>query len=122
MKMTENLHNNNITTVMETALWKWGYGNEKDNIWRLQTEESHIIRKLMKRNTAILVAYAINSNLVYFHLNYTDRFKAMQGLRRLTGRDVYYNAAEKVIMTKTTPILDNNNGPQTSKKYEKKTS
>ena len=104
----------NIETEFETALWKWGYGNEKDNIWRLQTEEPHVIRKLRKRNTAKLVAYSINCNLVYFHLTYTDRFKAMQGLRRLTGREVYYNTVEKVIMTKTTPILDNNKGPQTS--------
>ena len=96
-------------------MWKWGYGHEKDNIWRLQTEKAHVIRKLDKRNTAKLVAYSINSNLVYFHLTYTDRFKAMQGLRRLTGREVYYNAAEKVIMTKTTPILDKNKRPHTSK-------
>ena len=90
---------------METAMWKWGYGDEDDNVWRLQTAEPQVIRKLRKRENATIGAWSPNSILHYFHLTYTNRFKAMEGLRRLTGRKVYYNAEEEVIMTKTTPIL-----------------
>ncbi len=90
---------------METALWKWGYGDEDDNIWRLQTAELEVIRKLRKRYNATIAAWSPNSILHYFHLTYTNRFKAMEGLSRLTGREVYYNAEDEVIMTKTTPIL-----------------
>ena len=90
---------------METAMWKWGYGNDNDNVWRLQTAETQVIRKLRKRENATIAATSPNSILHYFHLNYTTRFKAMEGLRRLTGREVYYNASDEVIMTKTTPIL-----------------
>ena len=90
---------------METALWKWGYGDKDDHVWRLQTEETHVIRKLKRRNSATLAARSDNSNLLFFHLEYTDRFKAMQGLSRLTGRKVYYNAVDEVILTKSTPIL-----------------
>ena len=99
---------------METAIWKWGYGDEDDHIWRLQTEENHVIRKLKRRNSASLVARSDNSNLLYFHLSYTDRFKAMQGLSRLTGREVYYNAVDEVILTKSTPILHKKKGALTS--------
>jgi len=106
---------------METAMWKWGYGDEDDHIWRLQTEETHIIRKLKRRNSASIVAWSDNSNLLYFHLLYTDRFKAMQGLSRLTGREVYYNAEDEVIMTKSTPILHKNNEAQTSNNNTKQT-
>ena len=99
---------------METALWKWGYGDEDDHVWRLQTEEIHVIRKLKRRNSVNNVAWSDNSNLCYFHLSYTDRFKAMQGLSRLTGREVYYNAVDEVILTKSTPILHKNKEAQTS--------
>ena len=99
---------------METTMWKWGYGDKDDHIWRLQTEETHVIRKLKRRNSVSIVAWSDNSNLLYFHLSYTDRFKAMQGLSRLTGREVYYNAEDEVIMTKSTPILHKNNEAQTS--------
>ena len=94
-----------MAKLMETALWKWGYGDEDDNVWRLQTAEPQVIRKLRKRENATIAAWSPNSDLLFFHLNYTNRFKAMEGLRRLTGRKVYYNAEEEVIMTKTTPIL-----------------
>ena len=99
---------------METALWKWGYGDEDDHVWRLQTEETHVIRKLKRRNSVSIVAWSDNSNLLYFHLSYTDRFKAMQGLSRLTGREVYYNAVDEVILTKSTPILHKKKGALTS--------
>ena len=99
---------------MKTAIWKWGYGDEDDHIWRLQTEETHVIRKLKRRNSASLVARSDNSNLCYFQLSYTDRFKAMQGLSRLTGREVYYNAEDEVIMTKSTPKLHKKKEAQTS--------
>ena len=99
---------------METAIWKWGYGDENDHVWRLQTEETHVIRKLKRRNSVSIVAWSDNSNLLYFHLSYTDRFKAMQGLSRLTGREVYYNAVDEVIMTKSTPILHKKKGALTS--------
>ena len=94
-----------MVKLMETALWKWGYGDEDDNVWRLQTAEPQVIRKLRKRENATIGAWSPNSILHIFHLSYTNRFKAMEGLRRLTGRKVYYNAEEEVIMTKTTPIL-----------------
>ena len=90
---------------MKTAIWKWGYGNEKDRIWRLQTEDPKLIRKLQRRNSAHLSAWSTNSNLCYFHLNYNSRFKAMQGLRRLAGQEVYYDAVNKVILLKIAPIL-----------------
>ena len=90
---------------METVLWKWGYGDEDDNVWRLQTAEPKVIRKLRKRENASISAWSLNSDLLFFHLTYTNRFKAMEGLRRLTGREVYYNVSDEVIMTKTTPIL-----------------
>ena len=106
---------------METTMWKWGYGDEDDHIWRLQTEENHVIRKLKRRDSASIVAWSDNSNLLYFHLSYSDRFKAMQGLSRLTGREVYYNAVEEVILTKSTPILHKNNEAQTSNNHTKQT-
>ena len=90
---------------METAIWKWGYGDEKDKIWRLQTEDPKLIRKLQRRNSAHLSAWSTNSNLCYFHLNYNSRFKAMQGLRRLTGHEVYYDTVNEVILLKSAPIL-----------------
>ena len=90
---------------METAMWQWGYGDEDDNVWRLQTAEPKVIRKLRKRENASISAWSPNSDLLFFHLTYTNRFKAMEGLRRLTGREVYYNVSDEVIMTKTTPIL-----------------
>ena len=90
---------------METAIWKWGYGDEKDRIWRLQTEDPKLIRKLQRRNSAHLSAWSTNSNLCYFHLNYNSRFKAMQGLRRLTVQEVYYDAVNEVILLKIAPIL-----------------
>ena len=90
---------------METAIWKWGYGDKDDHVWRLQTEETHVIRKLKRRNSASLVARSDNSNLCYFHLNYNSRFKAMQGLRRLAGQEVYYDAVNEVILLKSAPIL-----------------
>ena len=99
---------------METAIWKLGYGDEDDHVWRLQTEEHHVIRKLKRRNSVSIVAWSDNSNLLYFHLSYTDRFKAMQGLSRLTGREVYYNAVDEVILTKSTPILHKKKGALTS--------
>ena len=105
---------------METALWKWGYGDEDDHVWRLQTEETHVIRKLKRRNSVNIVAWSDNSNLLYFHLSYTDRFKAMQGLSRLTGREVYYNAEDEVILTKSTPILHKKKEAQTSNNKTKK--
>ena len=106
---------------METALWKWGYGDEDDHIWRLQTEENHVIRKLKRRNSVSIVAWSDNSNLLYFHLSYTDRFKAMQGLCRLTDREVYYNSEDEVIMTKSTPILHKKKEAQTSNNHTKQT-
>ena len=99
---------------METALWKWGYGDKDGHVWRLQTEENHVIRKLKRRNSASIVAWSDNSNLCYFHLSYADRFKAMQGLSRLTDREVYYNAVDEVILTKSTPILHKKKGALTS--------
>ena len=88
-----------------TAMWKWRNGGQKDHIWRLQTEDPKLIRKLQRRNSAHLAAWATNSNLCYFHLTYNSRFKAMQGLRRLTGQEVYYDAVNELILLKIAPIL-----------------
>ena len=106
---------------METALWKWRYGDEDDHVWRLQTEEPKVIRKLRKRENVSIAAWSPNSDLLYFHLTYTSRFKAMEGLRRLTGREVYYNAEDEVILTKSTPILHKNKEAQTSTNNTKQT-
>ena len=88
-----------------SVIWKWGYGDEDDNVWQLQTAEPKVIRKLRKRESAYIAAWSPNTDLLCFHLTYTNRFKAMEGLSRLTGREVYYNVSDEVIMTKTTPIL-----------------
>ena len=90
---------------METAMWKFPNGDKDDNTWRIQTQETKVIRKLRRRTTATVAGKSDNSNLVYFHLPYSNRFKAMEGLRRLTSREVYYNADERAILTKSTLIL-----------------
>ena len=90
---------------METALWRFKTNDKNCQMWRLQTEEPSVIRKLRRRRDTSIVAWSINSNLLIFSIKYISRFKAMKGLKRLTGRDVYYNAEEGVILTKNAPIL-----------------
>jgi len=89
---------------METSMWKF-YPNKDALTYRLQTEEPKVIRKLKRRQGAELVGWSTNSKLHIFHLSYSDRFKAIIGLERLTGRKCYYNALEGVIMPEITPIL-----------------
>ena len=90
---------------MDTAMWRFNTHDKNCTIWRIQTEEPKVIRKLRRRRDTSVVAWSINSNLLIFSITYISRFKAMKGLKRLTGRDVYYNAEEGVVLTKTAPIL-----------------
>ena len=90
---------------MQTAMWKSNPYDKQSDTWKIQTEEPKVIRKLRKRRDTSVVAWAINSNLLIFSIKYISRYKAMKGLKRLTGRSVYYNAEEKVILTKNAPIL-----------------
>lgn len=92
----------------------WLY-NKKDEIWRIQTDEPHVIRKLQKRPNAWLVAKAINSRFRIFHLIVSSRFKALLSLSRLTGRECFFMSSEEVILTKNAPILDIKNKSETSK-------
>ena len=90
---------------VQTAMWKSNPYDKQSDTWKIQTEEPKVIRKLRKRRDTSVVAWSINSNLLIFSITYISRFKAMKGLKRLTGRDVYYNAEEGVVLTKTAPIL-----------------
>ena len=59
-----------------------------DNIWRIQTSDPEIKRKLNRRKSASLVGECFNHPMVVYRLKYYSPQKAKQSFQRLTNQKI----------------------------------
>ena len=76
-----------------------------DNIWRIQTPDPEIKRKLNRRKSAILVGVCFNHPMVIYRLQYYTPQKAKQSFQRLTGQKIKKDSDDGVFYAETYPIL-----------------
>ena len=75
-------------------------------VYRFQTNDHRIARKLKKRPKSKLVLFGINSPVWVFQLRYSSPSRALIGLSNLTGADVQSLPKYDVFVSYTLPYMD----------------
>lgn len=75
-------------------------------VYRFQTNDNRIARKLKKRPKSKLVLFGINSPIWVFQLRYSTPSRALIGLSNLTGADVQNLPEYGVFVSYTVPYMD----------------
>ena len=68
-----------------TFIWQM---ERRKTIYRIQTDDHRIARKLKKRTNASLCCYGINAPFWIFQVQYSSPSYAVVGLSNITGADV----------------------------------
>lgn len=75
-------------------------------VYRIQTNDHRIARKLKKRQKAKLTVFGINAPFWVFQLQYSSPTKAVIGLSNITGEDVKELPEYGVFVSYTLPYMD----------------
>ena len=75
------------TKLIQYATYIWQLQVRKP-IYRIQTNDHRVARKLKKRQNAKLCMYGVNAPLWIFELSYSSPKYALIGLSNITGQDV----------------------------------
>lgn len=86
-----------------------------ENIWRIQTPDPEIKRKLNRRKSASLVGECFNHPMVIYSLKYYSPQKAKQSFQRLTNQKIKKSSEDGVFYAETYPILTNKNKDEVEK-------
>ena len=86
-----------------TYLWQ---ETKRIPVYRIQTNDHKVARKLKKRKNAKLVMYGVNSPVWVFQIKYSSPRLALLGLGNITGEDVRETADTGVCVSYTLPYMD----------------
>jgi len=74
--------------MLKTYLWRECPTMRGDKVYRIQTNDPKIHRKMSKRNKFTLVLYGINKNIWVYQTEFISLYKAKRTLGNLTGNKV----------------------------------
>ena len=86
-----------------TYLWQ---ETKRFPVYRIQTNDHRVARKLKKRKNTKLVLNGINIPLWVFQITYSSPRLAILGLGNITGEDVRETADTGVFVSYTLPYMD----------------
>ena len=81
-----------------TFIWQM---ERRKPLYRIQTNDHHIARKLKKRPNAKLCCYGVNAPFWIFQLSYSSPSYAVIGLSNITGADVEETSDKGVFVSYT---------------------
>ena len=102
------------TTLKQYATYMW-QEQKRVPVYRFQTNDHKIARKLKKRPNAKLCVFGINAPVWVFILRYSSPAKALLGLSNITGEEVEKLPEYEVFVSYTHPYMDSMDIPQVSK-------
>ena len=79
-------------------------------VYRVQTNDKEIARKLSKRPKAKLCVVGLNAPFWVFQIKYSSPRKAVMGLSNITGEGVQELPDLGVFVSYTLPYMDTNQG------------
>jgi hypothetical protein len=82
---------------------------KRDLIYRIQTNDHRVARKLKKRKKAKLVLWGLNAPIWVFQIKYSSPRRAIIGLGNITGEDVEKTAYTGIFVSYTLPYMDTQN-------------
>lgn len=88
---------------MATYLWQ---ETKRLPVYRIQTNDRMVARKLKKRNNVKLVLWGMNSPIWVFQIKYSSPRRATIGLGSITGEKVEKTADTGVFVSYTLPYMD----------------
>ncbi len=88
---------------LTTYLWQ---ETKRFPVYRIQTNDHRVARKLKKRKNTKLVLNGINIPLWVFQITYSSPRLALLGLGNITGEDVRETADTGVFVSYTLPYMD----------------
>lgn len=86
----------------KTYLWQ---EEVRRPLYRIQTDDPEIARKLNRRSTCELAGLGLNIKLWIFLTSFSNPEKAREALIQLTGQKVRKDGEKGVLVAKTHPIL-----------------
>ena len=86
-----------------TYLWQ---ETKRISVYRIQTNDHKVARKLKKRKNTKLVMYGVNAPIWIFQIKYSSPRLALLGLGNITGEDVRETADTGVFVSYTLPYMD----------------
>ena len=102
-----------VTTLKQYAKYMW-QEQKRVPVYRFQTNDHKIARKLKKRPNAKLCVFGINAPVWVFILRYSSPAKALLGLSNITGEEVEKLPEYDVFVSYTHPYMDSMDIPQVS--------
>ena len=99
------------TSLTQYATYMW-QETKRVSIYRFQTTDHKIARKLKKRPNAKLCLFGINAPVWVFQLKYSSPKMALLGLSNITGEEVERLPEYDVFVSYTLPYMDSMDIPQ----------
>ena len=90
-----------------TYLWQ---ETKRIPVYRIQTNDHRVARKLKKRKNTKLVMYGVNAPIWIFQIRYSSPRLALLGLGNITGEDVRETADTGIFVSYTLPHMDTQTG------------
>ena len=103
-----------VTTLKTYATYMW-QEQKRVPIYRFQTNDHRIARKLKKRPNAKLCVFGINAPFWVFIIRYSSPSRAILGLGNITGEEVENLPEYDVFVSYTHPYMDSIELPRPSK-------
>ena len=77
----------------------------RHKVFRIQTTDSSVAKKMRRRKSSMLVGKGINTSLWIFRVKYSTREKAKLSLQRITGQKISESGSMGEFEYQTVPIL-----------------
>jgi len=90
-----------------TYLWQ---ETKRIPVYRIQTNDHRVARKLKKRKNTKLVMYGVNAPIWIFQIRYSSPRLAILRLGNITGEDVRETADTGIFVSYTLPHMDTQTG------------
>jgi len=100
-----------VTTITTYATYMW-QEQKRVPVYRFQTNDHRIARKLKKRPNAKLCMFGINAPHWVFQLQYSSPSRAIMGLSNITGEEVQNLPEYEVFVAYTLPHMDTQTGDE----------
>ena len=85
-----------------TYMWQEVYG---DPVFRFQTNDPAINKRMRQRADFSLVLWGLNTNLWVYQAQFYSPREARRTLRRITRQDILFNAVSDVFYAQTCAIV-----------------
>ena len=96
-----------------TYMWQEVYG---DPVFRFQTNDHAINKRMRLRADFSLVLWGLNTNLWVYQAQFYSPREARRSLMRITRQEILYNAENDVFYAQTCAIVAPKKRPETTKR------